>query len=235
MATSTIRNIPPSAPPTESIPPLENGDRLSRDEFERRYDAMPDLKKAELIGGIVNMGSPVRALAHGGPHAAAVSWLTVYRASTPGVLSFDNASVRLGPDDMPQPDTALLIDRDRGGQASISGDDYVEGAPELVVEIVASSASYDLHDKLDVYRCHGVREYLTWRVLDRAFDWRVLRDGQYESMAADADGLHRSETFAGLWLDPSALLRGDLAAVLDVLRRGVASPDHAAFVARLRG
>ena len=206
-----------------------------RDEFERRFDAMPDLKKAELIGGIVYIGSPVRALAHGGPHAAAVSWLTVYRASTPGVLSFDNASVRLGLDDMPQPDTALLIDRDRGGQATISADDYIEGGPELVVEVAASSVGLDLHAKLDLYRRHGVREYLTWRVLDGAFDWRVLRDGQYELLATGADGLHRSETFPGLWLDPSALLRGDLAAVLDVLRRGVESPEHAAFVARLRG
>ncbi len=30
-----------------SIPPLENGDRLNRDEFEQRYEAMPSLKKAE--------------------------------------------------------------------------------------------------------------------------------------------------------------------------------------------
>ena len=88
---------------------------------------------------------------------------------------------------------------------------------------------------MDVYRRSGVREYLTWRVLDHAFDWRILRDGQYELLATGADGLYRSETFAGLWLDPSAMIRGDLAAVLEALRRGVESPEHAAFVARLRG
>lgn len=33
--------------------PLENGDRLSRFEFEHRYQAMPELKKAELVEGVV--------------------------------------------------------------------------------------------------------------------------------------------------------------------------------------
>ena len=242
MTTSTIKATPPSAAPSETIPPLENGDRLSRDEFERRFDAMPDLKKAELIGGIVYMGSPVRymgspvrASKHGGPHAAVITWLGSYWAATPGVLLFDNASVRLGPDDMPQPDTALLIEPARGGQASISADDYIEGGPGLVVEIAASSISHDLHTKLDLYRRHGVREYLIWRVPDHAFDWCILRDGDYELMTTGADGLYRSETFPGLWLDPSAMIRGDLAAVLEALRRGVESPEHATFVARLRG
>ena len=235
MATSTARALPPLRPPSEAIPPLENGDRLTRDEFERRFDAMPDLKKAELIEGVVFMGSPVRALAHGTPHADAVCWLNVYRAATPGVLIVDNASVRLDPENVPQPDVALLIDRTKGGQATLSDDDYIEGSPELVVEIAASTVSHDLHDKLDVYQRSGVREYLTWRVLDGAFDWRVLREGRYESIEPDADGLFKSEVFPGLWLDPSALLRGDLAAVLETLRRGAESPEHAAFAAQLRG
>ena len=235
MATSTIKATPPSAPPTESIPPLENGDRLSRDEFERRYDAMPDLKKAELVEGVVFMGSPVRFPQHGQPHLNIATWLGVFTAATPGVLAGDNSTTKLDLDNEFQPDALLMIESARGGQASISADGYIEGAPELVVEIAASTVGHDLHAKLNVYRRGGVREYLTWRVLDRAFDWRVLRDARYELLSAGADGLYRSETFPGLWLDPSALLRGDLSAVLDVLRRGVASPDHAAFAARLRG
>jgi Uma2 family endonuclease len=215
------------------LPPLENGDRLTRAEFERRYDAMPELKKAELIEGVVYVGSPVRARKHGGPHADMIVWLGTYRASTAGILVFDNASVRL--DLEPQPDVALMIDPDRGGQARISNGDSIEGAPELVVEIASSSVSLDLNAKLQVYRRSNVREYLTWRVLDGAIDWRVLRDDRYELIPADDRGRLRSTVFPGLWLDPSALLRGDLTAVLAALGTGLADPEHAAFVDRLRG
>ena len=235
MATSTIKATPPSASSTEVIPPLKNGDRLTRDEFERRYDAMPDLKNAELIEGVVYMGSPVRFPQHARPHSHVVTWLGMFEAATPGVMSGDNPTARLDLDNEPQPDALLLIEPARGGQAAISDDGYIEGAPELVVEVAASSVGHDLHAKLNVYQRSGVREYLTWRVLDGAFDWRVLRDGQYELIAAGADGLLRSETFPGLWLDSSAMIRGDLAAVLEALRRGVESPEHTAFVARLRG
>ena len=235
MASATTRTEPRSAATSPPIPPLENGERLSRTEFERRYNAMPELKKAELIEGVVSMGSPVGARRHGGPHADVIGWLSVYRAATPGVLVFDNSSVRLDLDNMPQPDVSLLIDPARGGQARISEDDYVEGAPELVVEVAASSVSYDLNAKLDTYRRHGVREYLTWRVRDRAIDWRVLRGTSYEMLVNAEGGIHRSGVFPGLWLDPEAMLRGDLATVLEVLRAGLTSPEHAAFVERLRG
>lgn len=218
-----------------SLPPLENGDRLTRAEFERRYDAMPELKKAELIEGVVYMGSPVRLRNHGRPHSHLVTWLGTYEAATRGVIVADNATVRLDLDNEPQPDILLMIDPARGGQARISDDDYIEGAPELVVEIASSSVSLDLNAKLNVYRRSNVREYLTWRVLDGAIDWRVLQDDRYELIPADELGRLRSTVFPGLWLDPSALLRGDLNAVLAALGVGLASPEHAAFVDRLRG
>jgi Uma2 family endonuclease len=214
---------------------LENGDRLTRAEFERRYHAMPGVKKAELIEGVVIMPSPVRLRAHGMPHADMAAWLGTYEAATPGIIGADNATIRLDLDNEPQPDILLMIDPARGGQARISEDDYVEGAPELVVEIASSSVSFDLHAKLHVYRRNAVGEYVTWRVLDGEIDWRILRGGQYEPMPLDDLGRYRSEAFPGLWLDPSALLRGDLAAVLDALLLGLASPDHAAFTARLQG
>jgi Uma2 family endonuclease len=161
-------------------------------------------------------------------------WLAVYLAATPGVAGGDNGSIRLDLDNMPQPDAFLMIKPERGGQAKISNDDYVEGAPELIAEIAASSVSYDLGKKLHAYRRNGVREYLVWRVQDREIDWFVLREGQYQSLAAGDDGILRSTVFPGLWLDRTALLRGDLAAVLAVVQQGLASADHAAFVAGLR-
>src|SRR5947209_2476661 len=160
-----------SRPPTEIIPPLEPGDRLTREEFERRYEAMPHLKKAELIEGVVFMPSPVRYKRHSLPHFQLITWLGFYQAATPGVGGGDNGTTRLDLDNEPQPDAFLLIDPACGGQARISEDDYVELAPELVGEIAASSVAFDLHTKLTVYRRSGVREYLVWRVLDQQFDW----------------------------------------------------------------
>ena len=215
------------------VPPLENGDRLSRDEFERRYEAMPHLKKAELIEGIVYMPSPVRYRHHGAPHAYLISWLGQYVAGTPGVDVSDNTTVRLDLDNEPQPDALLLIDPTCGGQTRDSTDDYIEGSPELVAEVASSSVSYDLHAKLHVYRRNGVREYMVWRVGERAIDWFVLRAGHYERAPVDAHGLVRSAVFPGLWLDPAALLRGNLATVLAIVQQGLGSPEHATFVARL--
>ena len=214
-------------------PVLENGDRLTRAEFERRYEARPDLKKAELIEGVVRMPSPTRSAGHARPHAAALLWLGTYALATPGVQVNDNPTVRLDLDNEPQPDAALLIDPNAGGQARMSDDDYIEGAPELIVEIAASSASYDLHDKLHVYRRNGVREYLVWRTLDRRFDWFELAAGVYRPRRPDASGLVRSRAFPGLRLAVDALLRGDLPAVVEAQQRGLAEPAHAAFVRRL--
>jgi Uma2 family endonuclease len=220
--------------PAEQIPPLEPGDRLTRDEFERRYEAMPPGVKAELLEGVVHMPSPTRFRRHGRPHSHLITWLGYYESGTPGVVTGDNSTTRLDMDNEPQPDAVLLIDPACGGQARISADDYIENAPEFVAEVAASSVSIDLHTKFRVYQRSGVREYLVWRVLDQAIDWFVLRTGQYERLLPDMQGVLRSEVFPGLWLDTAALLRGDIAAVLATVQQGLASPEHEAFVARLR-
>jgi hypothetical protein len=232
MATSSPGPWPDQLP-DGSLPPLEAGDRLSRAEFERRYEGMPHLKKAELIEGVVYVPTPVRLYRHGRPHAHLIGWLVVYEANTPGVVTGDNSTARLDLDNEPQPDALLLIVPARGGQARITSDDLIEGSPELVAEVAASSVSYDLNAKLNVYRRNGVREYVVWRVLNQEVDWFVLRDSQYERQPPDAQGLLRSVVFPGLWLDPAALLRGDMATVLAVLQQGLASAEHAAFAAHL--
>lgn len=214
------------------IPPLESGDRLTRAEFERRYKAMLQRKPAELIEGIVYMPSPLRAESHGQPHARIMAWLVTYEAATPGVGVFDNAAVRLDPDNEPQPDALLRMNR--GGRSRISPDDYIEGAPELIVEIAASSASIDMHEKLKVYRRNQVQEYLVWRVYDQQFDWFRLEEEQYIQLEPDAWGMLRSRVFPGLWLDRPALLEGNLARVLEVLQQGLASAEHRAFIKQLR-
>jgi len=218
---------------TLAAPPrLENGDRLTRAEFERRYQAMPSLKKAELIEGVVYVGSPVRYTHHGQPNFLIEGWLAVYCAATPGTAGAGNTTVRLDLDNEPQPDVLLRLEH--GGRSRISADGYVEGAPELAVEVAASTASYDSHDKLGAYRRNGVQEYVIWRVLDGELDWLALREGSYERLMPDEAGVLRSEVFPGLWLNVQALLAGDLAAVLATLQLGLATPAHAEFVEHLR-
>lgn len=217
--------------PQRKVPLLENGDRLTRPEFERRYAAMPHLKKAELIEGVVYMPSPVRHEGHGRQHSDLNGWLVVYRASTPGVEVSDNSTVRLDLDNEPQPD--LLLRMSVEGQSRID-DGYIDGAPELVAEVASSSTAYDLHQKLNTYRRHGVREYIVWQTLDNIIDWFVLREGRYERLSPDTAGVYKSEIFPGLWLDSPAMTRGDLATVLKVLGEGLATPEHQEFVARMK-
>jgi Uma2 family endonuclease len=213
---------------TSAEPLLEPGDRLTREEFERRYHRMPRLKKAELIEGIVYMPSPVRARKHAGPHGRMAGWLSTYASETPAVDYFDNGTVRLDHDNEPQPDLVLV--KTENGQTRISDDDYIEGSPELAIEIVASSQAYDLHQKKGAYRRNGVREYLAWITTEKRVFWWELYEGEYREILPGSDGFLKSRVFPGLWLDVQALLRGDMKSVLAAVRVGCKSQEHAAFV-----
>jgi hypothetical protein len=223
-----------TGPTPPVIPALEPGDHLTRDEFERRYEAMPHIKKAELIEGVVYIAPRVRLHQHGSPHAALIGWLTHYRAFTPGVRVGDSTTVRLDADNEPQPDALMIRHPSHGGRVVIGPRGYVEGAPELVGEVAASSASFDLHTKLRVYRRNQVQEYIVWRVEDGIVDWFILRHGDYVRLPLSPAGIYQSEVFPGLWLDPAALVRDDLPTVLTVLQQGIATRDHAAYVAELQ-
>jgi putative restriction endonuclease len=225
---------PTSPPSANNRPPaLHNGDRLTRAEFERRYEAMPQLKKAELIDGVVYMPSPA-SLDHSEPHFNLIGWLVFYKMATQGIEGGDNGTLRLDMGNEPQPDAYLRILETHAGRAQVDKDRYVTGTPELIAEVARSSVSIDLNAKLDAYRRNGVREYVVWRVEDGAIDWFVLRRGRYRPLPRTPAGLFQSEVLPGLWLDPQALIRGDLMAVFQVVQQGLADPAHAAFVARLQ-
>jgi Uma2 family endonuclease len=214
-------------------PLLHNGDRMNAAEFEARYTAMPYLKKAELLEGVVYMSSPVSLEYHGEPHSEIVGWLLYYKSLTRGVRSGDNTTVRLGLKDQPQPDALLMIPPLAGGQATILSDGFVSGAPELACEVAYTSASYDLGIKQRVFAEHGIREYLVWIIDQKRIEWFVLEDGQYVSRNPDANDIFRSTVFPGLWLDWKSLLTGDLARVFAVVQQGCATPEHKAFVEQL--
>ena len=211
------------------IPPLENGDRLTRHEFERRYETMSHIHKAELIEGVVYMAAALRFRSHGQPHSDMMGWLWTYKIATPGVALGDAPTVRLDLDNEPQPDAVLLIEAECGGRSRVSEDDYIEGVPELVVEIAASSAAIDLGDKKRAYRRNGIPEYIVWQVFDRKVDWFYLQEGEYLSLPVDADGTIRSRVFPGLWLAVEDLLAGNMVRVLAVLQSGLAAAEHDAF------
>ncbi|MBI3267812.1 MAG: Uma2 family endonuclease [Planctomycetes bacterium] len=215
----------PAPPPT---PRLVNGDRLTRVEFERRYAASPDVHKAELIEGIV-YGPSRQRIDHGECAVRVASWLEPYVRATPGVMAASNSTDRLDEDNEPQPDHLLGLLPETGGQSRVDAQGYLCGGPELVVEIALSSASYDLHQKKEVYRRHGVVEYVVVLLDDPEVRWFHNREGVFEDFPSGRDGIFRSEVFPGLWLEPRALLAGDGKRVVAVLDRGLRSKAHALF------
>lgn len=219
-----------------SLPPLQNGDRLTRPEFERRLEAMPSGKvaKAELVDGLVYMLLSIRAESHSYPAGLFITWLNLYAFATPGVSAYPEATLRLDFDNGLRPDALLRIEDDCGGQSRITDDDYLSGPPELVAEVAASSASYDLHAKKNVYRRHGVQEYLVWRTLEEEIDWFVLEDGAYLRLDPDENGLLESRVFPGLRLDTEALLDDNSDALVTAVQAGTQTDAHDTFADRLQ-
>jgi Uma2 family endonuclease len=215
----------------QRLPPLESGDHLDQKTFHERYEAMPPGTRAELIGGIVFMPSPLLR-PHGRTHQLLNHWLGEYEMATPGTEAFDNTSTILDADAEPQPDLCLLIAAPTHGQTRDIGG-YIVGAPEFVAEVASSSEAIDLHRKLTDYERTGVREYLVVALRQQSVYWFVCRDDHFVELSPANDGILRSEVFPGLWLDPAAVLRVDRRRVLEVLHQGLATQEHATFVARL--
>jgi Uma2 family endonuclease len=219
-------------PASGQLPRLESGDQMAQPEFHRRYVADPTIHKAELVEGVVYVSSPVRS-SHGGPHGELVTWLNVYRASTPGTIVYDNVTFVLDIDNEVQPDACLFLTAGYGGRVKLTEEGYCTGAPELVVEVAASSASYDLRHKRNLYRRHGVHDYIVAVIYERVFRWFRWDDGQSVGVEPDAHGIFRSTTFPGLWLDSVKFWAGDLAGVLATVQEGIQSPEHDDFVHQL--
>jgi Uma2 family endonuclease len=232
MSTATLAK--PTSPRGNgpSARPLRSGEHLSRAEFERRWDATPGLRWAELIEGIVFMSPPISDT-HSGAHGLLFRYLDRYAESTPGVCARIATSLRLDNKNEYQPDCLLRIESPQLGRSRVSADGLLEGAPELVAEVAVSSSDYDAHEKRAVYERAGVQEYLLWQVLDARCDWWTLQEGVFVPLKPRADGVHRSLVFPGLGLDLRALLAGEERKVSRVLEKGLASAEHRALVRRL--
>ncbi len=213
----------------EALPPLESGDRLSRAEFERRFEAMPHLKKAELIKGVVYVGGSVPIL-HAESQATIVGLCGLYTFHTPGISPADNGSLRMDEENELQPDLSLWVHRPGKGRAFIDEDDFLVGAPELIVEVVDNREVYDLQDKLEVYQAKGIQELCLWRVAENRFEWFRLERGDFQLVMPDEKGVIASSAFPGLWLNVKALLTDDLQAAMADLQAGLRSEEHRQFV-----
>jgi Uma2 family endonuclease len=211
------------------IPPLVNGDHLKQPEFHRRYEAMPEGFKAELIGGIVYVASPMRN-PHGRHTRLLSSLLGHYEAETPGVEGADGVTVILGDESEPQPDLYLRILPEHGGRSRENEDQYLTGPPELLIEVAHSTEAIDLQGKLADYRAGGVREYLVYCV--KPGELRAFQLGKEPT--AVKDGTYRSVEFPGLWIDVAALAAKDVRRILAAGQAGIASAEHSKFVERLR-
>jgi Uma2 family endonuclease len=212
------------AMPRVAPPPLESGDHLTREEFHRRYLAHPEIKRAELIDGVVFVSSPA-SNEHARPHGRAVGWLYTYQIRTPGTDLAVDGTVLLDSENEVQPDVCLywlpprgkvqLVTRSEGRQTV----HYLQGVPDLVFEIAVSSASYDLHSKRRVYERNGVPEYIVWLIFEQRLVWFRLTEGRYVEVPPDARGMIESGVFPGLRLAVDKLLAGDdagVAAALDL-------------------
>jgi Uma2 family endonuclease len=194
---------------------------------------MPEGMKAELIEGVVSM-APSLSVDHGEPHFDLIGWLYLYRVLTQGVAGADNASIRFDDRNMPQPDVLLRILESHGGRCRVSADRCLEGGPELVAEVSATTTAHDLGIKRDLYRRFGVQEYIVWRVADRAVDWFALHEGCYFPLDPRPDGVIQSQVFPGLWLHPAALVAGDMAQLLRTAQEGHGTPEHSEFIRELQ-
>lgn len=202
--------------PGES-PMLENGACMTREEFDTVTALHPEVKRAERIDGKVYLQMAVSQL-HARAHALIIAWLSAYWARHADCEVLAEGTARLGADSDPQPDAMLRRTTlgSSGVEAGIAG--MVVGPPELIVEVSASSASYDLFEKKALYLRNGVLEYVVWQLYEQRLDWFRLEGSEYVPQAPDESGVFESRVFPGLRLPIAALLAGDVAAVMSAVR-----------------
>jgi Uma2 family endonuclease len=217
--------------PEVTVRSLVNGERMSQPEFHRRYEAYDEDEKWELVGGIVYMASPLK-LPHSNYNGEIGYLLETYCRATPGTQVMHNATAILGDKSEPQPDLGMRILPEYGGQSGTTTDKYLEGAPELLVEIAHSRRGLAMHSRRDDYERTGVTEYLVVCIEEQEVHWFDF--GRGDVIRPNREGVSRSRVFPGLWIDAAALLRLDSARSMEVLQQRLASSVHAAFVKRLQ-
>ena len=216
----------------QTKPQLLPGMHLDCDEFLERWVALPNLKYAELINGVVYMPSPL-SRDHGVPDNMIATWIGMYCWNTPGTEAGSNLTYLFSAKNVPQPDQSLRILPAHGGRTKDQGN-LNAGPPELAIEVSVSSLNFDLGDKLTMYELEKVQEYLIVDVKNQQIHWHQLVDNKYQRLEPDDAGVLKSIVFPGLWLNGQALFDHDTSLLQSVLQQGLHSPEHTEFIERLQ-
>jgi hypothetical protein len=215
-----------------NFPELHTGDCMTRAEFHRAYAQMPEKFKAELLGGIVYVASPL-AIEHGADQPILNMVVAAYACRTPGVQLCDNTTIFLGEDAEPQPDLCLRILPEFGGSSRTvkrGRKSYISGPPEWIGEVAHSSRAIDLHLKKLAYQSNRVCEYLVMCVEERRLRWfDLLNDKEFEP----DDGIFRMQSFPGLWIHAAGLFARDYSRLMKTLDQGMATAEYSAFARKL--
>lgn len=164
-----------------------------------------------------------------GELASSVSyWLCQYRRSTPCVESLGRVSIFLDPTTEIETTAAMWLtpgadDRPRWQRC--------EGVPELLVEVTATVHNKVFRRRLRVYEQSEIHELLVVTGDPRDTALYARENGRFARVSPADDGSYRSRVFPGLWLDPSALFSDEWNEMAACLDRGMATEEHAAFVA----
>ncbi len=217
---------------------LCEGDHLTFDEYILRWESMPEFERQgmrpELIDGRVYMNAAaIRYVEHGQPQRLIVGLFERYVDRTPGVDWASPTTAKFDDRNAPEPDAELFVIPEYGGRVRVE-DGFLVGAPELVVEIAGSSASYDLYEKKAMYERFGVLEYLVWRTEDGEFDCFDLQDQIYIQRDIPPGQNWESRIFPGLIFDIPVLLQRDRLGAYATLDRCLGSDEHQAFVETLQ-
>ena len=222
------------ASPERIIPPLRDGDRLDREEFHRRYEAMGEGAWAELIDSVVHLDRVPGDYTSGRTRATLSGWIGSYRLHTPNLQAAIHLTTFVDTRNVFQPAVSLM--RSDTARQRLGKDGYLRGSPDFACEVrEGGDGCVDLNAKRLAYEQAGLGELLVvlldkpWRVR-----WLSLVHGAFADVHPDpADGLFKSRVFPGLWLDVDALFADDLQRLSAAVERGCATPEHAAFVERL--
>jgi len=197
---------------TRKQPASANGGLVT---FEQFYKLVDEKTRADLLDGKIIRDSPAIPI-----HGMVVTWLTVLLHNYTEKLDLGKVlnatvTVRLTIYNSPEPDI-FFISKKRLG---IIIDKYVNGPPDLCVEVISrSSRKYDRGRKFVLYAEHGVKEYWIIDPLKNTVEWFENHDGEFVQIQPDAQGRLHSKILPGFWLKPEWLAANPLPVVLEVLQ-----------------
>jgi Uma2 family endonuclease len=183
--------------------------------FEKFYEIVEENVKADLLDGKIIRDSPAIPR-----HSHVVTRLG--RLIGDFAEKFDigevfgaTASVRLSKYQGPEPDVFFI----RKSRLRIMGEKYIDGPPDLCVEVISkSSRKIDRGRKFVLYAEHGVKEYWIVDPLRNTVEFYENHDGAWVEIKPDERGRLHSKVLPGFWFNPKWLSKDLLPPVSEMLQ-----------------